>query len=272
MTCLRVVTGASGMIGAALTRHLAQLPGTLLPLDTHPGPAPAHPDMVLADVTGPDFVTLLTEQMHGQERAELYHIAGHVPGLARITDTPTEDFARTVADNLTTTYTALRAFALATRQAGVPAAAVLLSSVGARRAHRYLVGYDAAKAGTESLVRSFTLEFGQHLAVRAVALGPIAQSATTAADGERSSALVSLVPHGTYADLEDVARAVAAFGSPHFDTATGHTLTLDGGLTIQLRPAAIERPPADTDGAPETAGHGHTGQTNPLNPGSGGTR
>ncbi|MFJ1591029.1 hypothetical protein ACIOD0_12415 [Kitasatospora albolonga] len=53
----------------------------------------------------------------------------------------------------------------------MPAAAVLLRSVGARRAHRYLVGYDAAKAGTESLVRSFTLEFAGHLAVRAVARG-----------------------------------------------------------------------------------------------------
>ncbi|MBT2509012.1 SDR family oxidoreductase [Streptomyces sp. ISL-98] len=187
MTCVRVITGASGMVGTALTRHLAQLPGTLLAVDTHPGePAPAHP-VTLADITSQDFADLLADQLHGADRAELYHTAGHVPGLNRITDTPVEDFTRTVADNLTATYSALRAFALASRQAGVPAAAVLLSSIGATRAHRYLVGYDAAKAGTECLARSFTLEFGEHLAVRAVALGPIAQSATTAADGERSS-------------------------------------------------------------------------------------
>ncbi|MFF1733716.1 SDR family NAD(P)-dependent oxidoreductase [Streptomyces sp. NPDC058247] len=272
MTCVRVVTGASGMVGAVLTRHLAQLPGTLLAVDTHPGePDPAQP-VTLVDITSQDFTDLLADHLHGAGRAELYHAAGHVPGLARITDTPVENFVRTVAGNLTATYATLRAFALASRQAGVPAAAVLLSSVGATRAHRYLVGYDAAKAGTESLTRSFTLEFGEHLAVRAVALGPIAQSATTAADGERSSALVSLVPRGTYADLEEVAEAVAALGSPCFDTATGHTLTLDGGLTVQLRPATIERPPAGADVVPAAHHRGNTGQDHPPNHVSGGTR
>ncbi|MFJ2110740.1 SDR family oxidoreductase [Streptomyces sp. NPDC087850] len=270
MTCVRVVTGASGMVGAALTRHFSRLPGTLLAVDTHPG-EPNRP-VTMADITGEDFTNLLTVQLRGADRAEFYHAAGHVPGLARITDTPPQDFARTLTDNLTTTYTAVRAFALASRQAGVPAAAVLLSSVGARHAHRYLVGYDAAKAGIESLTRSFTLEFGEHLAVRSVALGPIAQSATTAADGQRSAALVSLVPRGMYADLEETAEAVAAFGRPLFDTATGHTLTLDGGLTVQLRPAAIERPPADADVAPAARHNGDTGHHHSSNPVSGDTR
>lgn len=260
MNCARIVTGASGMVGAALTRHLARLPGTLLTIDTHPA---AHLT-ALADITSPQFTELLAVHLRGAGRAELYHTAGHVPSLTRIADTPSEEFTRTVAANLTTTYTALRAFALAARRAAVPAAAVLLSSVGATRAHRYLVGYDAAKAATESLARSFTLEFGEHLSVRAVALGPIAQSATTAADGDRLPALVSLVPRGTYADLEEIAEGLATFGSPIFDTAAGHTLTLDGGLTIQLRPAAIERPPTHADVTPAAHDDSDTGHHVPT--------
>ena len=257
----RVVTGASGLIGAALTRHLAQLPGPLLAIDTHPHHqgTPGH-RVTLADITGEHFPDLLATHLPGATRAELYHTAGHVPDLARITETPPDAFARTLADNLTATYTALRAFALAAQHTGVPAAAVLLSSVGATRAHRYLVAYDAAKAATESLARSFTLEFGGHLAVRTAALGPIAQSATTAADGERLPALVNLVPRGAYANIEDIAQAIAALGTPCFDTATGHTLTLDGGLTIQLRPGSIERPPEQAHPAHEDPATGNTGQ------------
>ncbi|MGH3887187.1 MAG: SDR family oxidoreductase [Pseudonocardiaceae bacterium] len=241
MTCARIVTGARGLVGATLADHLAQLPGTLLAIDTRP----ARHQVIGADAAGEEFPALLATHLRSASRAELYHTAGHIPELARITDILPQDFARTVADNLTTTYSALRTFALTTRQLNVPAAAVVLSSVGASRAHRYLVGYDAAKAGIESLVRSFTVEFGAELAVRALALGPLAQSASTAADGDRLPALLALVPRGTYADLYDVAHAIAAFGGPEFDATAGHTLTLDGGLSIQLRPAGIERPPAD---------------------------
>jgi NAD(P)-dependent dehydrogenase (short-subunit alcohol dehydrogenase family) len=245
VNCVRIVTGASGLIGAALTRHLAHLPGALLAVDTRRGQHTNQPPVTVADITADGFTELLAAHVRGAERAELYHAAGHHPALSRIRDTPINDFAWTITDNLTATYTLLRAFALTTSRDHIPAAAVLLSSIGAARAHRYLVAYDAAKAGIESLTRSFTLEFGDHLAVRAVAIGPIAQSATTAADGGRLPALTGLVPRGRYADLDDIAAAIAAFASPCFDAATGHTLTLDGGLTIQLRPAAIERPPEE---------------------------
>ncbi|MGW7006137.1 SDR family oxidoreductase [Streptomyces sp. NPDC054933] len=271
MTCVRFVTGASGLIGAALTRHLSQLPGKLLAVDTRPTKAAGHP-VIGVDATSEQFADLLAAHLPGAERAELYHTAGHVPSLARIADTPTETFDRIVAANLTATYTVLRAFALTARQHQVPAAAVLLSSAGATRAHRYLVAYDAAKAAIESLARSFTLEYGADLAVRAVAVGPVAESATTAADGDRLPALVALVPRGRYTAVADVARALTAFGGPCFDSAAGHTLTLDGGLSVQLRPAAVERPPGYAQSPSDTCEPADTGHfTAPAEP-LGGTR
>ena len=119
----------------------------------------------------------------------------------------------------------------------------MVTSVGAHRAHRYHVGYDAAKAGVESVVRSLALEYGSRLSVRAFALGPLAESTSTATDGEALPALVRLVPLGRYARLEEVAEAIALFGGPAFDAANGHTLTFDGGLSVQLRPVEVERAP-----------------------------
>ncbi|MEU1377948.1 SDR family oxidoreductase [Streptomyces triculaminicus] len=272
MTCVRIVTGAAGLIGTALTRHLAEQPGTLLALDTTPGPHPTGHPVITMDATGEEFPELLATHLGDATRAELFHTAGHVPDLARITDTPVDDFTRTVTDNLTTTYATLRAFALTARQHGVPAAAVLLGSAGATRAHRYRVAYDAAKAGIEALARSFTVELGQHLAVRTFALGPVAQSATTAADGDRLPALLDLVPRGTYADLDETAAAIAALGGPAFDPIAGHTLTYDGGLSIQLRPVAIERPPAHDGGALASGRRADTGSHRPHTDPIGDTR
>lgn len=130
---------------------------------------------------------------------------------------------------------------------------------------------------SRSLVRSFTLEYGKRLAARAVALGPLAQSASTAADGDRLPALLALVPRGTYMGLGDLARALTAFGGPCFDSSAGHTLTLDGGLSVQLRPAAVERPPGPADiprpiaEDPDIGSHGSTPAA-PARRAVGGTR
>ena len=81
-------------------------------------------------------------------------------------------------------------------------------------------------------------------------MGPIAASASTAADGDRAADLVALVPRGTYLHLDDLAAALAAFATPAFDSACGHPLTLDGGLSVQLRPATVERPPDPAENTP----------------------
>lgn len=234
---LRVVTGAAGQIGAALTAHL-RTRGPVLAVDSRPAP-----EVVEAEVTSAAFAALLRDQLPGIERVELFHTAALLGPRMPITRTAPAAFATLVHDNLTPTYAVLRTLALAVEEHELTAAAIVLSSAGATKAHRYQPAYDAAKAGAETLVRSFTLEHGRRLSTRAVAVGPLAESASTAADGERAAELVGLVPRGTYMGLDELVQALAAFATPPFDAACGHTLTLDGGLTAQLRPATVERPP-----------------------------
>lgn len=246
MTTGRIVVGACGFIGTRLCMQLATDGEPLLAVDVNPPPENHPVPVVNAPAGHHHFRNLVATHLRDSVRAELYYTAGHVPALAHAADTSPSQFASHVNDNLTAAYTALVDYAETAKRLGITAAAVVLSSVGAHRAHRYMVGYDAAKAGLESVVRSLALEYGPHLAIRSVAIGPIAQSASTAADGELADELVRLVPSGRYLDVDDVTTAVSAFGTAAFDGATGHTLILDGGLSTQLRPAHIERPPAVT--------------------------
>jgi hypothetical protein len=66
-----------------------------------------------------------------------------------------------------------------------------------------------------------------------------------------------LVPLGRYARLAEVAEAIALFGCPAFDPANGHTLTFDGGLSVQLRPVEVERPPPEESGTLGNLRPGH---------------
>lgn len=240
MSRLRIVTGAAGQIGAALTQHLRRHAGYVVAVDTRPGP-----DIVVADVTCPSFGMLLREQVERDEvtRVELFHAAAILGPRVPIARTSLEEFTTLVQANLASAFSALAAVADLLEESQLNGSAVVLSSVGAHRAHRYQPAYDAAKAGAESLVRSFALEHGGRLAPRAIAVGPIAESSSTASDGPYASDLVALVPRGSYMKLSDLTAALDAFAGPAFDAACGQVLVLDGGLSVQLRPAAIERPP-----------------------------
>lgn len=242
----RIITGARGLVGQALTHHLAEAPGTLLAIDTAGDEASstAEGQIHRADCRSADFGDLVTDFLRGAPRVELFHTAGFVPEPTHIADIDADAFRAVVDDNLTVAYAALRTTARIAAKNEVPGALTVLGSVGAIRAHRYKAAYDAAKAGVAALVRSFALEYGPHgISSRLVAIGPIAESSSTAQDGTYAEPLVRLVPLQRYAHVAEIAAAVAAFGSAAFDMANGHTLTLDGGLSQQLRPLDIERPP-----------------------------
>lgn len=240
----RVVTGASGFLGSALVRHLTGVPGRVLAIDRSASRLNVPLVMLdcrdrngLADVLGPF--------LQGADRVELYEAAGLVPPLARIAEIDPGTFRETVSHNLDSAYGAASSFAEVARTLDVRGSIVFLGSVGGCRSHRYQIAYDAAAAGVESLARGFALEYGPSgLTTRVAAVGPVAESPTTLADGVRAPGLVRLVPRGRYASRDEIVRAVAALGSEALDVANGAVVPLDGGLVQQLRPADRERPPA----------------------------
>lgn len=241
---LRVIAGAAGQLGSAITAASARTGDRTLAVDPLLTEIPPGVDAVRADAGSPAFGDRLKTALAGASRCELILAGGRVPPLVRVPDATSHDL-KTALDDVLTTFRALSMFAESARSAAIGGSIVLISSVGARHPHRHMIGYDAARAGMESLARSFALEYAPHgITTRVLAVGPIAESATSRADGDLAEALIKLVPLGRYPRLDEVAEAAITVASAALDCANGHTITLDGGLTVQLRPADIERAPA----------------------------
>ncbi len=113
---------------------------------------------------------------------------------------------------------------------------VFISSVGAARAHRPGMPYDAAKAAQEAMVRGLAIEYAEHgVRVNGVAPGAIHARPPRTRDA-RSSEHIPIRRKGT---PPEVAAVVAFLLSDQSSYLTGHTIRVDGGLTAQLTPPGI---------------------------------
>lgn len=244
---LRVIAGAAGQLGSAVTAASTRKGDRTLAVDPLLTEVPPGVELLRADAGSPAFGDRLKAELVGASRCELILAGGSIPPLVRVDDATDLDVEAALGDVMTT-FRAMSVFAKSAQSYAIGGSIVLIGSVGARYPHRYMISYDAARAGMESLARSFALEYAAHgITTRVLAVGPIAESATSRADGELAEALIRLVPLGRYPRLDEVAVAAITVASAALDCANGHTITLDGGLTVQLRPADIERGPAPTD-------------------------
>ena len=88
--------------------------------------------------------------------------------------------------------------------------------------------YLASKAALERLTRSLALELAPAIRVNAVAPGPVAIAAETT--DAQAKEILERVPLGRQGRPEDVAEAVLFLSrAPYI---TGHTLVVDGGLSV----------------------------------------
>jgi NAD(P)-dependent dehydrogenase (short-subunit alcohol dehydrogenase family) len=121
------------------------------------------------------------------------------------------------------------------------AAIVNISSVGAVRAHRRAVAYDATKGAVEAATRAMALELAPlGVRVNAVAPGAIANDRTAALSEAERRRRADAVPLGRIGDAQDVAAAVAFLASADAAYITGQVITVDGGLTAQARPPGAD--------------------------------
>ena len=143
--------------------------------------------------------------------------------------------------NLTGTYHAMAAVVPLMLAAG-GGVIVNNASVSGISPTRNEAAYSAAKAGVIALTASGALEYGPTIRVNCVAPGFIRTQLTAIWDEhpEAFAPISEAIPLGRIGDAEEVAEVIAFLCSDAAAYVTGHTLVVDGGLSL---------PQAGTDAA-----------------------
>lgn len=161
----------------------------------------------------------------------LANIAGWFP-TATVEDTTDEQYAETIAANLTGTFMFCRAaLPQLRRQSG--AAIVNMSSTAARFGTPGLAAYGASKAAVEGLTRALAVEAAPDVRVNAVSAGPtltdtvraLVESDTTGA----VQAVTQSLPLQRMATPEEIAEAILFLASSRASIITGQVLHANAG-------------------------------------------
>lgn len=119
-------------------------------------------------------------------------------------------------------------------------AIVNISSVGASRAHRQSVAYNASKGAIESMTRAMALDLApMGLRVNAVAPGAIINRPISDKARPYREKQAAGIPLGRVGSVSDVAAMVGFLASGAASYITGQVFLVDGGLTAQLTPPGI---------------------------------
>lgn len=160
----------------------------------------------------------------------LLNIAGWYPTVL-VEHTSDDDYAATLAANLTTTFAMCRAALPALRASG--GSIVNMSSTAARFPTPGLAAYSAAKAGVEAFTRALAAEAAPLVRVNAVSAGPTLTDAVrdlmeTDTTGAVKAVTASL-PLGRMAEVDEIAEAVLFLASRRASIITGQVLHANSG-------------------------------------------
>lgn len=246
-----LVTGGSRNIGKAIVERFAAEGAAVAVNGIVPGEAAEvaralRRDGVTAvgidaDVSDPEAVERMVEHVV----AELGGIDVLVNNAAAPMLGRVPFFELTLQDWDRTFEIAARGTFICTRAAAarmVPGAAVVnISSIGASKAHRRAVAYDASKGAIEAFTRAAALELAPRgVRVNAIAPGAISNDWFEARDPAVNAAEAEQIPLGRPGTGAEVAGVAAFLASTDAAYITGQVITIDGGLTVQARQAASE--------------------------------
>jgi NAD(P)-dependent dehydrogenase (short-subunit alcohol dehydrogenase family) len=152
---------------------------------------------------------------------------------ADVTDAEWDDVIDT---NLKGAFFLSQLFGRACIARGRPGAIVSIASTHGMTGIAGRSVYGISKAGLIQMTRMLAIEWAPHnIRVNAVAPTTVMTESRQQmlSDPKTRANALSRIPSGRFATPEEVAAAVAYLASPAAASVTGHTLTVDGGLTAQ---------------------------------------
>ena len=192
-----------------------------------------------ADVSDPDAVAAMVAAVHAEFGGlDVLVNNAAVPTVGRVPllELTVADWDRAFAVNARGVFLCTTAAARVMATAG-GGAIVNISSIGATRAHRQAVAYDATKGAVEAATRAMALDLAPYgIRVNAVAPGAIANDRLAAAGPAEALARAAPIPLARVGTGADVASAVAFLASADSAYLTGQVVIVDGGLAAQARP------------------------------------
>jgi len=238
------VTGGASGIGLAICRRLREEGATPLILDTNQAAIDRavhelygsqnedKPYGYAVDVSDSAAVDRCFEIIQSNYGAVTHLVASAgINAPAHILDITDEQWTRVIDTNLSGVMYVCRA---AARQMAVQrhGAIVAIASIAGLMAKRNRVAYTASKAGIINLTRALALDLGEYgVRVNGIAPGVVLTPMQKTNPQDAVQALVSRSALNRPGEPHEIANAVLFLLSDLSSYVTGHTLTVDGGLT-----------------------------------------
>lgn len=151
-------------------------------------------------------------------------------------DFPIEAFERLMTTNVTSVFNVAQA--VARHMIGRGAGKIInIASVQSALARPDIAPYTASKGAVVNLTKGMATEWARHgLNVNAIAPGYFETQLTAAlvADAEFSAWLAKRTPQGRWGRMPELIGACVFLASPASSFVNGHTLFVDGGISVSL--------------------------------------
>jgi NAD(P)-dependent dehydrogenase (short-subunit alcohol dehydrogenase family) len=243
-----LITGGAGSIGLATARAFVAAGAQVVIADldqaaleeaaTELGTESAS--WCATDVTDPDQVSRAVDETvarYGRLDCAFAN-AGVFGVVSPVVDYPVDVFDRVMAVNVTGSFLVAK-YALAAMEPG--GSLIINSSVVGLTSDRGIAAYATSKHAVVGLMRTAAKEMApKGIRVNTIHPGPIDNpfqhrievEAIGASQEESAKVFEQMIPLARHAEPDEIAQAVVFLASDESRFMTGHTLTVDGGLSI----------------------------------------